>query len=89
MSRIWTTEEFQLPRIAKPSGTPVEVRRLAAGGDVSTSPDSKAIRNQEKPWAAARRASAMFQLPRIAKPSGTHQKGASSSANSSCFNFPG
>ena len=62
---------FQLPRIAKPSGTQ---RASVAGQDfgqvVSTSPDSKAIRNAR----SARIASVgleTFQLPRIAKPSGT------------------
>ena len=36
---------FQLPRIAKPSGTPPNIASSCGSGLVSTSPDSKAIRN--------------------------------------------
>ena len=46
----WQITSFQLPRIAKPSGTPLAAgtaRRLL--GHVSTSPDSKAIRNRQAP----------------------------------------
>ncbi len=62
---------FQLPRIAKPSGTSSGPGRCCRGwGDVSTSPDSKAIRNlaalvAKQSWFV------MFQLPRTARPSGT------------------
>ena len=60
---------FQLPRIAKPSGTGQNHAPGAAPEAVSTSPDSKAIRNNLK--AALLPRCCWFQLPRIAKPSGT------------------
>ncbi len=62
--------EFQLPRIAKPSGTRHRHGTFMGLFFVSTSPDSKAIRNPLRCsfgwWQIT-----SFQLPRIAKPSGT------------------
>ena len=68
----WQITSFQLPRIAKPSGTPLAAgtaRRLL--GHVSTSPDSKAIRNLGSIATGWPGGFSRFQLPRIAKPSGT------------------
>ncbi len=66
-----TLSWFQLPRIAKPSGTHGPSGRQAKGVSVvSTSPDSKAIRNRSRQTSQSS-SSFEFQLPRIAKPSGT------------------
>ena len=79
---------FQLPRIAKPSGTSYEtVSRPNACGLVSTSPDSKAIRNLPVPLLLLR--FAVFQLPRIAKPSGTMDRPRLLLFLWLRFNFPG
>ena len=55
---------FQLPRIAKPSGTHV-IKSVGRDvqGLVSTSPDSKAIRNPKRPEQTAQAAAAGFNFP--------------------------
>ncbi len=74
MSTHDTTQDtlFQLPRIAKPSGTFFFQQILTGDAVVSTSPDSKTIRNPTRRTGPGAHW-VMFQLPRIAKPSGTLQ----------------
>ena len=65
------TARFQLPRIAKPSGTHARGSQGGRAQPVSTTPHSKAIRNVIMPGRSFPAVDRMFQLPRIAKPSGT------------------
>ena len=81
-----TWEPFQLPRIAKPSGTVCGRCGLPRTGEVSTSPDSKAIRNGDR--AELEAAAILFQLPRIAKPSGTDQRNCGSVPGPGGFQLP-
>ena len=79
---------FQLPRIAKPSGTWMrKATATVARHQVSTSPDSKAIRNVQAPLEPV--PAVPFQLPRIAKPSGTDKLWSHPLGCSGSFNFPG